>query len=234
MINVAIVEDEFMIAKRLKRFVETSLNERGPVTIRVFHQLDDASDYLSEHQIDILFLDLNMNGRDGFELLKSQLCKGFQTVVVSANADRAIEAYDLGVLDFVAKPFTQQRVQTACERLFSAERLGQCKYLTYHSGKQLKMMPIDGIEFIAADGHYCQVFSNSLESVLHEKNLDGLLKVLPPRFFRIHRSYAINLERLVSLTASSGSKYTVTLQSGEVLPVGRTRVDELRKVMQSG
>ena len=72
MINVAIVEDEFMIAKRLKRFVETSLNERGPVTIRVFHQLDDASDYLSEHQIDILFLDHNKH-------CEFAICQRFQS-----------------------------------------------------------------------------------------------------------------------------------------------------------
>lgn len=232
MINAVVVEDEYMIAKRLKRFVDLSFQSQGGANTRIFHQLDDASEYLSEHHIDVLFLDLNLNGKDGFNLLQSQLSKGFQTIVVSANTDRAIEAFDLGVLDFIGKPFTQERIDKAVARLFSVERKGSCKYLTYQTGKQLKMLPIASIKYLRADGHYTEVYHNNEDSILHEKNLEALLTILPPQFFRIHRSYAVNLEMIDHLTAHSGSKYTVTLTTGQNLPVGRTKVQSLRMAMQ--
>ena len=70
--NIAIVEDEYMVAKRLKRFVLTSLAEHN-IKVNVFNTLDDANDFIAEQAIDVLFLDLNLNGQDGFDLLKQQL-----------------------------------------------------------------------------------------------------------------------------------------------------------------
>lgn len=234
MINVVIVEDEYMVAKRLHRFVDKSLSAYAKAKIKVLHQLADAQDYMAEHQVDVLFLDLNLTGQDGFDLLKTQLSKSFHTIVVSANTDRALEAFEFGVLDFVAKPFTQQRIDKACGRLFTAERLGGCKYLTYQTGKSVKMLPIEDIEYLRADGHYSEIFNTEGDCVLHEKNLDALLKVLPKNIFRIHRSYAVNLLAIDSLTASAGSKYQLTLTSGHQLPVGRTRIQALREAMNSG
>jgi len=74
MINAVIVEDEFMVAKRLTRFVKQAFADQ-PLKLVVLDTLDDADDYLASHNIDVLFLDLNLQGKDGFTLLKDKLCR---------------------------------------------------------------------------------------------------------------------------------------------------------------
>jgi len=230
MINAVIVEDEFMVAKRLTRFVKQAFADQ-PLKLVVLDTLDDADDYLASHNIDVLFLDLNLQGKDGFTLLKDKLCESFHTIVVSANSDRAIEAFDLGVLDFVAKPFTQERIQKSINRLLDKTHVGMSKYLTYKQLGQTQLLPIEEISYLKADGHYTNIITTSEQEILHDKNLDKLLATLPQHFIRIHRSYAVPLNQMKSIEAQAGSKYWLNLHSGESLPIGRTRVAQLREKM---
>ncbi len=225
--RIVIVEDEYMIAKRLKRFVETSFSEPN-INIQVFDTLDDASDYLAESTIDVLFLDLNLNGHDGFDLLKQQVICSFHTIVVSANTDRAIEAFDIGILDFVSKPFTQERIQKAVNRLLSQDVRGNSQYLSYRKLGEITWLPIDDVMYLKASGHYCEVITTSGNIILHDKNLDKLLQILPNTFERIHRSYAVVQSAMYSIKSEEGSKYWLILKNGVTLPIGRTRVKWLK------
>ncbi|MBU3004730.1 LytR/AlgR family response regulator transcription factor [Paraglaciecola arctica] len=223
--SIVIVEDEYMVAKRLKRFVEQAFSQQ-PIKIKTCHSLDDAADYLAEHPIDLLFLDLNLQGQDGFTLLKQQLSQSFHTIVVSANSDRAIEAFEIGVLDFVAKPFTQERIQKAADRL--QQQQGQSKYLTYKRLGKIQLLAISEVLYLKADGHYCEVYQQNQQSFLHDKSLDKLLNLLPDDFIRIHRSYAVSVAAIQSIEAEEGSKYWLTLTSGVRLPLGRTKVRDVK------
>lgn len=92
----------------------------GKAAIKHFSNLEDAQDSLVSQPVDVMFLDLNLHGKDGFLLLHEQLVQPFHTIVVSANTDRALEAFELGVLDFVGKPFTQERIDKALQRFADA------------------------------------------------------------------------------------------------------------------
>ena len=85
--------------------------------------LDDAEEHLVENEVDVLLLDLNLQGHDGFELLKNQVAKAFHTVVISAYGEKALEAFDYGVLDFIEKPFEAERLLLLVERATETERL---------------------------------------------------------------------------------------------------------------
>lgn len=229
MTNIVIVEDEYMVAKRLKRFVEQAFAEQT-IKITTCHSLDDANDYLDQHSIDLLFLDLNLQGHDGFTLLKEQLSQSFHTIVVSANFDRAIEAFDIGVLDFVAKPFTLERIQKAVDRL-QQKQTGQCKYLTYKRLGEIELLAIEQVQYLKAEGHYCEVFMHNHDSFLHDKSLEKLINLLPNSFIRIHRSYAVAIDSIQSIKSEEGSKYWLTLKSGHRLPVGRTKVQAIKAIL---
>lgn len=230
--NLVIVEDEFMVAKRLNRLLSRILvNEVH--TIQLFNTLDDAADYLSNHIIDILFLDLNLNGEDGFSLLKQQLSQSFHTIVVSANTDRALEAFELGVLDFVAKPFTQERLERAVSRVSDRNFRANCQYLSYRKAGGIQLLNVSDIQFIQAAGHYSEVVTLDGSIVLHDKHLDKLLSLLPTHYYRIHRSFIVNLHLVTRLHTHPGSKYSVILSTKQELPIGRTRVTELRAKLSS-
>ena len=226
--NILLVEDEFMVAKRLRRFVEQAL-AKDISHIHHFATLDDARDFIESSEIDVMFLDLNLNGQDGFELLKQQVSCSFHTIVVSANADRAIEAFDIGVLDFIAKPFTYERVEKAINRLRESTNGGRSKFVSYRHLGKIELLAIDEICYLQASGHYCEVKTAGGQTVLHDKTLDKLLGILPEHFIRIHRSYAVPLDRFKAVQAEEGSKYWLILTDGTRLPIGRTRYKEVKQ-----
>jgi len=225
--KIAIVEDEYMVAKRLKRFVEQACKGKT-YQINVFNTLADADEYLSEQTIDILFLDLNLQGQDGFELLKQQVSRSFHTIIVSANTHRAIEAFEIGVLDFIAKPFNFERVQKALQRTKLSESRGKSQFLSYKKLGKIELLPIEQILYLKASGHYCEVITTLGEIILHDKSLEKLLLVLPEFFIRIQRSYAVPQQSMQSIKSEEGSKYWLTLTNDEVLPIGRTRIKEVK------
>ena len=101
--NIVIVEDEPVIAQRLARQIK-AIDALNSAKLKHFDTFDDAQAYLEENLIDLLFLDLNLHGVSGFDLLKSVAAASFHTIIVSAYAEQAIKAFEYGVVDFVAKP----------------------------------------------------------------------------------------------------------------------------------
>jgi two-component system response regulator LytT len=96
--RVIIVEDEKMVVRRLARCVKSVLGA-SLQQLDVVEDLRSAQARLKETRPDVLLLDLNLRGRDGFEILRHAVAGAFDTIVVSANTDRAIEAYEYGVID---------------------------------------------------------------------------------------------------------------------------------------
>ena len=223
--QIVLVEDEPMVARRLRRFVSECTQNKA--TIRQFSNLDDAQDSLASQPADILFLDLNLHGKDGFTLLNEQLAQPFHTIVVSANTDRALEAFELGVLDFVGKPFTQERIEKALKRYTDKNYKGQCKQLSYKKQNSVHFININDIQFVQAAGHYSEITMQNGDVILHDKHLDKVMQILPNTFVRVHRSYAISLHEVSNVSQKSGAKYLAHLKSGASVPVGRTKFSEL-------
>ena len=225
MMNITLVEDEPMVAKRLARFFDQCTDDK--TTIHRFSNLDDAEEHLSNRDTDLLFLDLNLHGKDGFSLIHQQLAAPYHTVVVSANTDRALEAFELGVLDFIGKPFTQERISKAMERFSLHQFKGQCQRLSYRKNNVLCFLQVDDIQFIQAAGHYSEITTKDNQTILHDKHLDRLMQILPQGFMRVHRSYALPLDEVKHIEQHSGAKYIAHLHSGASVPVGRTKFSTL-------
>jgi len=227
--KIVIVEDELMVAKRLKMFCESILEEKL-TSLKHFFTLEDAQEHLDENTIDLLLLDLNLNNKDGFELLKNKLASSYHTIIVSANSDRAIEAFEYGVLDFIAKPFKKERVAQALARLTddNAHTKNTTKYLSIKHYGGIEIIKTEDIDFIQASHHYSEIHLLNGETKLHEKNLEKLLETLPTHFARVHKSYLLNLNRVKKLHKLPGSQYQLELGSGQVVPLGRTRYVEIK------
>ena len=227
--HLVIVEDELLIQTRLKRQITQILGDKID-KLKTFDQLDDAQSYLSEQSIDLLFLDLNLRGQNGFELLKTLTAASFHTIIVSAHCDKAIEAFEYGVLDFVAKPFTQERLAQAINRLLDINQRQDfgVRYLSIKQNSIINLIQVSDIDYISAAGHYSEVFIKK-NSSLHDKPIEKLLAILPPNFLRIHRSYVVNSNKVKCITSEVGSKYTLELHCGKQLPIGRTRVEAIKE-----
>lgn len=104
--RILIVEDKRPTAEDIKFLVEQIL-QKEIISIHIEVSLDSALIYLKEKPIDILLLDLNLNSKEGFEIIKQVVSQSFYTIVISANINRAIEVFEYGVLDFIPKPYNK-------------------------------------------------------------------------------------------------------------------------------
>lgn len=224
------MEDEPLLAGRLQRFCTEILGDRLE-SVRIANVLGEASARLDEAPIDLLLLDLNLHGRDGMELLASTVAGSFHTIIVSANTDQALRAFEYGVIDFVPKPFTRERFAQALARVTEREGRAACaaKFLAVRKYGKVTLVPIDRVLYVAGAGAYAELVLEDGSRELHDKTLEKLHALLPPVFERIHKSYLVRMNAVVALHAHEGSHYEAELKNGTRLPIGRKRYKELRE-----
>ncbi len=227
--RILIAEDESVIARRLERMVKEILGEKAG-SVAVKESLADAGEYLFEKPIDLLLLDLNLHGEDGYDLLKLAAAGSFQTIVVSANSDRAVEAFQYGVLDFVPKPFDLERLKRALDRA-GVKGPGQspAKYLSVRKHGKVELLPVDKVLYLRGAGDYVEIHLADGRMELHSKTLETLAGLLPPHFERIHKSYIVDLRAMKGIVLEGAGKYAMELSGGRRAPISRTKYKELKE-----
>lgn len=228
--NILIIEDESMIARRIQRMTQTYFG----ATAKSIHHcgfLADGQDFLLQNEIDLLLLDLNLNGEDGFDILKNLVAEPFHTIIISAYKEKAITAFEYGVLDFVPKPFNEARLHKALERANQqpATEIRQLKYLSVTKRGRQQLIHLDEVLYIQGARIYTEIFLKNGNKELHTKSLDKLEQLLPNFFQRIHKSYLVDMRQVTEFLSASGGKYGVMLSNGEQLPVSRSRFKALKE-----
>ncbi|MFV1847897.1 LytR/AlgR family response regulator transcription factor [Stenotrophomonas maltophilia] len=229
--RILIVEDEPLVRQRLQRLCSELAGARA--RFDTVADLDAAGDRLQRNIYDGLLLDLNLGGEDGFELLRRAVSGRYQCVVVSAHRDRALQAFEHGVLDFVPKPFSRERLGQALQRLLDSTggRSGRARCLGIWRAQGTATVELSDVMWIGADGDYSQVRMRDGCSELHDKSLAALATLLPADFVRCHRSHLVNLRHVRTLHAGSGSRYWLVLSDGSELTIGRAHVAAVRSAL---
>ncbi|HYH08436.1 MAG TPA: LytTR family DNA-binding domain-containing protein [Thermoanaerobaculia bacterium] len=218
--RIAIVEDEAIVARRLERMVRAI---SGATDVAVASTFEAAIALIRSRPIDVLFLDLNLNGRDGFALLEEAAASPFQTVVVSAHHEQALRAFEYGVTDFVAKPWSEERLRLAMERTARREPQRRATTIVVRKGRELRSVAVNNILYVKGADDYSELHLGDGTVHLHEKTLSALEALLPPQFLRVHRSYIANLGRVRGVRASS-----LVMKDDTLVPVGRVYRDAVR------
>ncbi len=227
--KMLIIEDEARIARRIERMLSNIFKDQT-AKIRIADSLEEGLSIIKETQIDLLFLDLNLNGKDGFDILESVVSESFHTIIISAYKEKAIRAFEYGVLDFVPKPFNEDRLAKACQRITKKqEKKNPLKFLAIKKKGKHLLVKSEDILFIKGAGIYTEIFLKNATREIHSKSLESLNMILPPNFERIHKSFLVDMNQAKGIISEPGSKYSLELKNGEILPVGRTKIKELTK-----
>ena len=227
--RVLLVEDEAVVARRVESLCRRILGPKLE-SLAVIETFAAARAALTTAPVDVLLLDLNLSGQDGMELLRASAAAAFHTIIISANTDHALRAFEFGVLDFVPKPFTQERLAAALARV--ADETGRsihpAKYLAVRKQGRLEIVPVADVVYIQGARNYSELVLTDGRRLLHDKSLERLNAVLPAGFERVHKSYLVRFASIATIHGHEGSRYEVELHGGERLPVGRTRYPELK------
>lgn len=230
--KVLIIEDEARIAKRLERMTRRFF-EQNIASVAVCDSLHKGLSYIDNHPVDLLLLDLNLNGENGFDILESVVAGSFQTIIVSAYTDKAIMAFTYGVLDFVPKPFNEERLALAFKRMTAGVKKPEnnMQYLAVKKAGGIRLIALHELRYIKGAGIYSELYLQNGQQELHDKSLETLEQLLPGNFERIHKSYLVSLEQAERIVIEPGSRYSLLLTTGEMLPIGRSRYKALKKKM---
>lgn len=232
-LTLLIVEDEPVIARRIAR-LSAEILDVDPRSILQLDTPDAAVERLRSGGIDLLLLDLNLHGEDGFAVLEQVTAFAAQTIIISANTDQAVRAFDHGVLDFVAKPFEPERLRKAFDRYSAPVEADQprARFLSFRSGRRTRIVPLEDVVLLRGADKYTEVVTQSGEVLLHDRALGKLEQVLPERFERVHKSYIAAMDRIAGLETAPGNISTLILNTGERAPVSRSRIARVRALFQ--
>jgi DNA-binding LytR/AlgR family response regulator len=232
--NVLIVEDEEVVSRRLARLTRVILGPRLR-SLETTATVAGALELVRERSLDLVFLDLDLNGDDGFRLFREAVAGSFQTIIVSAHAGQAIRAFEHGVTDFVAKPYSEDRLRQALGRVDQREPAlrDQLRVLAVRRHGEIRLIAIDSLLRIAAADDYSELHCEDGTTWLHDKTLAALELLLPARFERIHRSHIVDVRRITSWQVAEGSRYHVVLDRGDPVPASRSWIQEFRRRLRT-
>ncbi len=201
-------------------------------------------------QPDVVFLDIEMPGYTGFQLLEMIPDPQFQVVFTTAYSEYALKAFDVSAIDYILKPIRIQKLVDAVEKLKkyrpahnTAQRLNALRSnLLGENWKKLSLPVADGyiflnfydIEFLEAEGSYTRIHKTDGTFILVSKllrDLEGQLSNVP-FFLRCHRSYIINTQLITKWVKSDGG--SLLLKSGKEIPINKESKETLLQMLSIG
>ena len=240
-ITAVIVDDEPLARERVRELLET---EDDVDVVGEASNGAEALTMIASEEPDLVFLDIQMPGLDGFAVLRELGQDRMPTVVfVTAFDEYAMQAFDAHAIDYLLKPFDRERFAMTLTRARDVMR-GRAKsdldarlaslldelqpgpsYLDrvlVKTGGRSLLLRVEDIDWIEAAGNYLRLHVGRQRHLLRE-TMAGLESQLDPgRFVRVHRSSMVNLERIASFEPALHGDYRITLGDGRSLTLTRT------------
>ena len=254
-IHALIVDDEPLARERLHELLDEA---PGVTVVGDAEDGPEAVDAIREQAPNLVFLDVQMPGMSGIDVIEEIGVEAMPTTVfVTAYDQYAIKAFDLAAVDYLLKPFDDERFEQALHRardqiasqndeaiserllrllrerdpsLLEEERTRDEPYLeriAVQGRGKARIVPVDDLTHITADGSYAELHTGDDTYVIRERMKTLTARLDPEAFARVHRSAIVRLGKIELLLRGGGGDYAVRLQDGTRIPVSRSRVDEL-------
>lgn len=217
MINCLIIDDDEMSRKCLEELINKIKDWK---LIASCSNVIEAREFLKEHSVDVLFLDVEMPEVTGIEFFKTLIDKP-EVVIVSSLERYAVDAFDLEIADFLLKPVNADRFLKAVNRIekrladkTESHFIGDYVFAKVN-GQAVKIL-LEDILWIEAFGDYVNIFTNSDRFVIHAtmKGIEG--KLPRDQFMRVHRSFIVRLDKI------SAIEDTLIIIGKKLIPTGES------------
>lgn len=236
--KVLVIDDERLARNELLKLLD-AYPEIDEVS-----EADSASEaikFLENNQVDLLFLDIHMPGKNGFELLED-LTMVPKVIFVTAYDEYAIKAFEYNALDYLLKPVDERRFSESMFKFLSEQQkeVPQVKYekslsqedkVFVKDGEKCWFVKLDEIALLESEGNYVRVYFKEFKPLIL-RSLNNLEKRLDNRkFFRANRKYIINLDWVRNIENWFNGGLLVTLENGKQIEISRRQSARLKEMM---
>ncbi|WP_228156418.1 LytR/AlgR family response regulator transcription factor [Arcobacter caeni] len=228
-----IVDDESLALSRLKRL----LNENGIEDITAFNNPIDALKEITKTKFDAVFLDISMPNITGLELADSIIQLEPKTFIIfqTAYSEFALEAFKSGGMGYLMKPIESSDIKNILEKVrsFSASTKEESKKILGKRGDKLYLIDINDIYYIKADLDEVIVRIKDADAYVRRKigDLETLLN--GKTFFRVHRSYIVNVDKIKSMRSVEQSKLEISFEGiSEIVTSSKEGAKEFREYIE--
>ncbi|WP_395058128.1 LytR/AlgR family response regulator transcription factor [Flavobacterium sp.] len=230
-LKTILVDDEILNLKNL----EIMLNENFPEIeiLGSFQTVIDAKLFIENNPIHLLFLDISMPIENGFDLLEYFPVRDFQVIFVTAHEDYAIQAIRVGAIDYLLKPILTSELRIAIHKVSQIYSLTNKPNtenkltITYEGGKSI--IDFDEILYLKGFDNITTIYLTRNRKLTVAKTLKYFEAVLQINFFRIHKSFIVNLKFVTKILTRES--YFIELNEGTQLPISRRNYKDLNEVL---
>ena len=202
----------------------------------------EAIKKITELKPDLIFLDIQMPKINGFEMLEL-LTDSPSVIFTSAFDQYALKAFETSAVDYLLKPFTKERFDSAINKWKKSDIINSVNSLTEIENKQpdehlrvvikdgaeIKIIPTSEINYIEAYDDYVKIYTKD-KYHLKKKTMNYFERALnKAQFIRVHRSFIININELTKIEAFEKNSYVAILRSGKRIPISRTAYGPLKE-----
>lgn len=239
--KVIIVEDEFLAQQELSWLIKEHSQ------MEIVGTFDDGLDvlkYLQHNKVDAIFLDINIPSLDGVLLAQniSQFAHKPFIVFITAWKEHAVEAFELEAFDYILKPYQESRIISMLQKLETAwqQQSGTASSPQSRENATINLVKDERIivtsinDIYYAEAHEKMTFVyTKRESYVMPMNITEFCSKLPTaHFFRCHRSYCVNLDKIREIEPWFNNTYILRLRDLDFqVPVSRSKVKEFRQLM---
>ncbi len=227
MIRIAICDDEKHMSDHIRAMASDFFRKKNrEIRLRTFLSGEELLNY--DGQIDILFLDIQMNGVDGLETarkLRAGKFRGF-LIFITVLKEMVFQSFEVQAYDYLVKPVDEKQFGKTMERLYASMQNASEDSLLVQQGYEGRIVPKDEIVFCEVIDRKIYLNLASGEIIDYYERIENLETKLDGHFFRCHRSYLINLKHLKGYKNG-----TACMDNGKEVPVSRLRSKEFSSVV---
>jgi two-component system LytT family response regulator len=238
-IKAIIVDDEPSARTLLRKFIEEHC--KGVEIVDEAENIKTAVKLINKHKVELVFLDIEMPEENGFALFDYFDQPSFETIFCTAYSDYAVKAFEVSAVDYLLKPLSINKLIAAVEKAIKVHGQNQIiqrisvlkENLTVNKLQKIALPLSDGMVFVKledimyfeADGSYTHVVTKTGKTLISKKikEFDELLSD-DTRFFRVHRSYFVNVLQVKKYNKKEGA--TLLFEDEKIIPVAREKKSE--------
>lgn len=232
-ITIILIDDERLAREEMKRHLQEYPDFQ---LVGEAENSDEAEAMIRATCPDLIFLDIQMPGRSGFDLLES-LDEVPEIIFTTAFNKYAVRAFDINAMDYLVKPIRKERFEKAADKIrlkFSGKetnekRLAENRTIFVKEGERYFLIKVKEIQLIESAGNYARLHFAG-KKVLIKRSLAQLEKVLDATFFRINRTEIINTSFIKQIEPLLNRRLSVSLHTGEKLQVSGRQSAIFKKI----